>query len=77
LGHFFVVLGNYTSVTWTSLNHTADHVLVAALGPGSEEFSTLTPNTQFYKTLCAPWDIRHENPTMDFATAEQHKNKEK
>jgi alkaline phosphatase len=67
-----VLLGNHIGVTWTSLNHTADHVLVAALGPGSEGFSMLTPNKAFYKTLCAPWDIRYENPTMDVETAQKY-----
>ncbi len=31
-----LVLQNYTKVGWTSLNHTSDHVLVSAFGPGSE-----------------------------------------
>jgi alkaline phosphatase len=65
------VLGNTTKVTWTSLNHTSDHVLVTALGPGRGLAAGLVPNVAFFDRILAVWDLRWTNPTMDFATAQR------
>lgn len=64
-----VVLGNHTKITWTSTNHTSDHVMVTAFGPGSEAFHGLTPNTAYFDTILAAKDIRHENPRMTYEVA--------
>lgn len=68
-GTLALVLGNHTKVTWTSQNHTSDHVLVTAVGPGRELFGGIHTNIDFFPLLLAAKDLKHENPRMDFATA--------
>ena len=71
-----IVLGNHTKVTWTSLNHTADHVIVTAIGPGSEMVAGLTENIHFHALLCGLKGVKSENPPqMDFETARKHYEK--
>ncbi len=70
------VLGNHTKVTWTSLNHTSDHVLVTAVGPGREAVLGLTPNHRFFDLMLAAKGLKFENPPqMDFETARKHYEK--
>lgn len=64
-----VMLGNHTKVTWTSTNHTSDHVLVTAVGPGREAFAGLTQNTTMFDLILAAKGLRHSNPTMTFEQA--------
>lgn len=66
-----MILGNYTKVTWTSGNHTSDHVLVTAIGPGMEAYHGLTRNTDVFGEILAHYDIRHENPSMSFTEAKR------
>lgn len=67
-----IILGNYSKVTWTSGNHTSDHVLLTAVGPGKEAFHGLMPNTDAFGHMLAHYDIRHENPTMSYEDAKRH-----
>lgn len=67
-----IVLGNHTRVQWTSNNHTSDHVLVTALGPGSEAFAGLTENIKMFDLMLAHKDLRWSNPTMSFGDAARH-----
>ena len=64
-----MVLGNHTKVTWTSGNHTSDHVLLSAFGPGSELFRGITRNIDVFSYLLGLLGLSHKNPTMDFETA--------
>ena len=64
-----VVLGNHTKTTWTSTNHTSDHVFVTAVGPGREAFAGLTQNTAFFDALLAAKGLKHSNPSMTFQEA--------
>ena len=66
-----MILGNHNKVTWTSGNHTADHVLVTGFGPGSELVAGLTQNTQFFDLILATKGLRHENPRMSFEDAKR------
>jgi alkaline phosphatase len=70
-----IVLGNYSKVTWTSQNHTSDHVLVTALGPGKECAAGLTPNVDFFDTMLATRELKWSNPTMSFEDAARHYKK--
>lgn len=72
-----MVIGNHTKVTYTSSNHTNDHVLVSAYGPGAELCAGLTPNTDFNKIILDTHGLRHDNPTMDLPTAIKHMEKAK
>lgn len=75
-GTLATVLGNHTKVGWTSGNHTSDHVIVTALGPGSDQFSGLTPNVRFFNAMLAAKGLRHENPPqMGFEEAARHYQK--
>ncbi|MDX2064530.1 MAG: alkaline phosphatase [Fimbriimonadaceae bacterium] len=71
------VLGNHNRVNFTSGNHTAEHVLVTAVGPGAEQVGGITPNTRFFDIMLAAKGLKHENPTMDFATAARNMDKMK
>ncbi len=70
-----MALGNHTKVTWTSGNHTSDHVLVTAVGPGNEEMAGVTPNIRFFDIMLASKDLKWENPTMTFEEAKKHRVK--
>jgi alkaline phosphatase len=45
------VLANYTSVGWTGIAHTTDHVELAAFGPGSEGLNGLVQNTALFGVM--------------------------
>ena len=66
------VLGNHSKVGWTCGNHTADHVLVTAVGPGSEQVGALTVNTQFFDMMLGMRGIEYSNPTMSYDEAVGH-----
>lgn len=70
-----IVLGNYSKVTWTSQNHTCDHVLVTAVGPGKEFVAGLTPNIHFFDRILATKGLKWSNPTMTFEEAIPHYQK--
>ncbi len=69
LSAFALVLQNYTKVGWTSLNHTSEHVLVSAFGPGSEQVRGLTRNVEFFDMMLAAKGLKWSNPTMSFEDA--------
>ena len=69
------VLGNHSKVTYTCLNHTSDHVLVTAVGPGSEQCGRLTENTAFFDMMLASRGWSFSNPTMSFEEAMRHRGK--
>jgi alkaline phosphatase len=64
-----LVLQNYTKVGWTSLNHTSDHVLVSAFGPGSEQVRGLTRNVEFFDMILSAKGLKWSNPTMTYEEA--------
>lgn len=75
-----LILGNHTKVTFTSGNHTNDHVLLTAMGPGSERINGLVQNTSLFKIMLAARGIKDPNPPqMSFEEANKsyHKDKEK
>lgn len=73
-----VVIGNYAKITWTSLNHTNDYVLVTAYGPGKELFAGLNKNVSFFDYMLALKDIHFENPPqMSFEDALKAHNAKK
>jgi alkaline phosphatase len=70
-----VILGNHTKVTWTSTMHTSDHVLVTAVGPGSEDWGGLTQNISMFDTMLGYKGIEWSNPTMTREEARRAKDK--
>lgn len=66
------ILGNHCRVTWTSGNHTCDHVLVTAVGPGSEKIHGVVKNTHFFDLMLEMKDTKWSNPTMTFEEAAKH-----
>jgi len=68
---FGAIMGNHTKVTYTSGNHTNDHVLLTALGPGSERIAGLVQNTSLFDLMLEARGLRHSNPKMDFETAKR------
>jgi alkaline phosphatase len=70
-----IVLGNYSKVTWTSQNHTSDHVLVTAIGPGKEFVAGLNANVSFFDRMLATKGLKWSNPTMTFEEAIPHYQK--
>jgi alkaline phosphatase len=71
-GTYATVLGNHSKVLWTSQNHTSEHVMVTAVGPGSEWFRGLTTNIEMFDFLIGTKGLKWSNPTMDFETARRH-----
>jgi alkaline phosphatase len=71
------MLGNHTKVGWTSGNHTSDHVLVSAVGPGKEFFSGLTQNTAMFDIMLGLKGLKWRNPSMSFEEAKKHRQKKK
>jgi alkaline phosphatase len=75
-GTLAMVLGNHSKVTWTGPNHTSDHVLVTAVGPGSETVTGLTPNYKFFDLILSLKGLAWANPPqMDFVTARRYYEK--
>lgn len=63
------IFGNHSKVKWTSGNHTSEWVLVTAVGPQAEWFHGVHRNHTFFDKILATKGLKHDNPTMDFATA--------
>ncbi len=70
-----MILGNHTKVTWTSGNHTCDHVMVTAVGPGSEQMAGVTQNIRFYDIMLAAKGLKWSNPTMSYEDAVKAREK--
>jgi alkaline phosphatase len=45
------LLGNYTSVQWAGMDHSADHVELAAFGPGSELLKGFVKNYELHELM--------------------------
>ena len=72
-----LVLQNYTKIGWTSLNHTSEHVLVSAFGPGSEQVRGLTKNVEFFDMMLAAKGLKWSNPSMTLEDALKNMEKMK
>ena len=59
------VLGNHTGIQWTGVSHTADHVALAAVGPGSEDFVGLQHHTELFPLITSYAGVSHVNPTAE------------
>jgi alkaline phosphatase len=64
-----LVMQNHTKVGFTSNNHTHEHVMVAAYGPGNQHVQGLTYNIEFFDMMLAAKGLKWSNPTMSFADA--------
>lgn len=71
-GGIGAILGNYCKVTWTSGNHTCDHVLVTSIGPGSEKVHGIIPNHTFFDIMLDMKGLSWSNPKMTFEEAQRH-----
>ncbi len=58
------LLGNHTGIGWTGVTHTADWVVISAVGPGAEHFRGLVRNTDAFRLMTSLWEIDHRNPAM-------------
>lgn len=56
--------GNHTGIGWVSTDHTSDHVLVTALGPGRERFAGYIRNTSCFENMVEFMGSRFRNPAM-------------
>ena len=73
-----LILQNYHKVGYTSLNHTSDHILVSAFGPGSQYCHGLTNNYEFFDMMLAAKGLSHKNPPqMTYEEAAKHMEKNK
>jgi alkaline phosphatase len=70
------VMKKQTGIGWTSQNHTSDHVVVTAFGPGSEDYAGYTENISHFGKILSAWDVKHTNPTMSFEDAKKIMAKE-
>lgn len=67
-----VIMGNHSKVTWTSGNHTSEHVPITALGPMSDRIHGITPNVDLHDLMCRVYGISHRNRQMSFIEAKRH-----
>jgi alkaline phosphatase len=58
------LLANHTGVSWTSLNHTSDHVPVVAVGPGAERFHGFLRNVDVFRHYTQLAKIDFQNPEL-------------
>ena len=56
------VLANHTGISFTSTQHTSDHVPLLALGPGADAFSGFIENTQVFERYVGFAGVRFRNP---------------
>ncbi len=61
--------GNYNGIGWTGSQHTEDHTIIVAQGPGQEAFGRLLPNTECFSIFTEYFGIKHRNPTMGLEEA--------
>lgn len=66
-----------TGIGWTSQNHTSDHTLVTAWGPGSADFAGYTENISHFGRILSAWEIKHTNPTMTLEDAKKIMGRDK
>lgn len=70
-GSLAVIMANHHKVGFTSGNHTSDHCLVTAIGPGSEWFRGVKWNISYFDYLLSLKGLKHSNPTMSFEDAKK------
>lgn len=63
------LLGNHLGISFTSSNHTSDHVPVLALGPGAERFRGFLENTEIFGHYLEFAGIRFRNPQEPLVAA--------
>lgn len=63
------LMGNYLGLGWTGHSHTADYVILNALGPGSELFRGFMQNTDVFHNYLALAGIKFRNPTEPLVAA--------
>lgn len=68
-----MIVGNHTASTWTSGNHTAEHMLVTSYGPAADQFSGFFLNTDMFDKILAAKGMSHSNPTMTREQAAAHR----
>lgn len=56
------VLANHTGISFTSTQHTSDHVPLLAIGPGSEGFAGFIENTQVFERYVGFAGVQFRNP---------------
>lgn len=66
------VLGNHNGTGFCGSSHTQDHVLLAAVGPGQDQYNRLMLNTDNFAILCGMMGVKASNPSMDYDTAKQY-----
>ena len=54
---FGQLVSNYTSIGWTGIAHTSDHVELSAIGPGSERVRGLMQNTELFGVMTNALDL--------------------
>lgn len=58
------VLSNYVGIGWTGSQHTQDHTIILAIGPGQERWHGLHRNTDAFGLMADAMGIVERNPSM-------------
>ncbi|MBA3974026.1 MAG: hypothetical protein C0504_07390 [Candidatus Solibacter sp.] len=64
--------GNHNGITWASGDHTSDHVVLTALGPGRERFHGYLRNTRCFDNMADLMGSDFRNPSMTIEDAMKH-----
>jgi alkaline phosphatase len=59
-----LAIGAHTHFCWSGRQHTNDHALVTATGPGQELFAGLFTNVDVFGKLLGLYGLKHQNPRM-------------
>ena len=51
------VLGNHTGIGFTGTNHTADRVMLTAIGPGADRFAGIRPHRDVFHIIADLWGL--------------------
>lgn len=52
-----LILANHHGIAFVSPNHTSDHVIATAQGPGSERLAPIMPNTELHTIMASALDL--------------------
>ncbi|HRJ26965.1 MAG TPA: alkaline phosphatase [Fimbriimonadaceae bacterium] len=72
-----LAIQNVTHIGWTGRQHTNDHTIVTAWGPGQEAFSGLTMNIDWFQKFLDHRGLKVDQPRMTYDEAKKRLDEQK
>jgi alkaline phosphatase len=73
--HLALATSNHTHVCWSGRQHSSDHTILTAIGPGAELFGGKVINTEFFQKILSLRGLKHQNPSLTYEEALKFKDK--